>query len=167
MCDQGSAGVGIRWEAILSAGSGELRLSTSPLALTAEALALRDAYAALNRNDIEVFGGLFDPHIEHREPDGCPGGGTHRGRAAVPALLALQRGNWAEGACEPERFVVAGERMTVSAVVRVRSKDETAWREGRVADVVTFRDGKVTHWRTFAEERQAFAWVGIVVPAPV
>ncbi|MDA1043911.1 MAG: hypothetical protein O3C57_01670 [Verrucomicrobia bacterium] len=45
--------------------------------------------------------------------------------------------------------------------VRVRLKHETAWREGRIADVYTFRDGKAVQFRTFGDERQALEWAGV------
>ena len=78
--------------------------------LAAEANALIEAYAALNRNDIPAFVKVFDPQIERIEPAEFPGGGTYHGLAAVQAHLSHHRGNWAEGSCEPERFIVAGGR---------------------------------------------------------
>ena len=136
-------------------------VSTSTEALTPEAQVLRDAYAALNRNDPTVFTALFADDIEHTEPTDFPGGGTHRGRDAVAALLAHHRGNWAEGTCEPQRFIVVGDHVIVVAHVHVRLKTETAWRDGDIADVFRFRNGKLTHWRTFTDEQQARAWAGI------
>ena len=130
-------------------------------ALAEEANALREAYAALNRNDIPAFLQIFDPRIEKTEPEGFPDGGTRRGLADVSAHLAKHRGNWAEGGCEPERFIVAGERVVVFVHVRVRLKDEADWREGQIADVYTFRDGKVIQMRTFVDRRQALEWAGV------
>jgi ketosteroid isomerase-like protein len=132
---------------------------TPPLA--AETEALREAYAALNRNDIPGFVQVFDPQIERIEPADFPQGGTYRGLAAVTAHLAKARGTWAEGSCEPERFIVAGDRVIVLVHVRVRLKHETEWREGRTADVFTFRKGKAIQFRTFFDERQALEWAGV------
>lgn len=131
---------------------------TSSLAVETETL--REAYVALNRNDIPAFVTIFDPQIERIEPAESPGAGTYHGLAAVTAHLSKARGTWAEGSCEPERFVVAGDRLIVLVYVRVRLKHETDWREGRIADVYTFRNGKVIQCRTFADERQAFEWAG-------
>jgi hypothetical protein len=129
---------------------------------TAETEALRAAYAALNRNDIPGFVQLFDPQIERIEPAEFPQGGTYHGLAAVTAHVAKGRGTWAEGSCEPHRFIVAGDdRVIVVVDVRVRLKHETAWREGRIADVFTFRNGKAIEFRTFADERQALEWAGV------
>jgi ketosteroid isomerase-like protein len=128
--------------------------------LAAEANALIEAYAALNRNDIPAFVKVLDPQIERIEPAEFPGGGTYHGLAAVQAHLSHHRGNWAEGSCEQERFIVAGDRIILFLYVRVRLKHETDWREGRIADVFTFRDGKAIQWRTFADSRQALEWAG-------
>ena len=66
----------------------------------------------------------FDPQIEWTEPAEYPGAGTYRGRAAVQAHLSWARGTWAEGRCEPERFVVAGDKIVVFVHVRVRLQHE-------------------------------------------
>lgn len=131
--------------------------------LTAETEMLRQAYAALNRNDVAGFVKDFDLQIERIEPADSPGGGTYRGLEAVEAHVAHHRGNWAEGACEPQRFLVAGDKVIVFADVRVRLKHETEWREGRTADVFTFRNGKAIQFRTFFDEQQALEWAGVKV----
>jgi ketosteroid isomerase-like protein len=129
--------------------------------LAAETEALREAYAALNRNDLPAFVEMLDPQIEWIEPTEFPGGGTYRGLEVVTAHLSQARGSWAEGSCEPERFLVAGDRIILFAFVRVRLKHETEWREGRIADVYTFRDGKAIQKRTFTDIRQALEWAGV------
>lgn len=129
--------------------------------LTDEAEALRAAYAALNRNDIPGFVAVFDPQIERIEPADFPQGGTYHGLEAVKAHVSKGRGTWAEGRCEPERFIVAGDRIIVLVRVRVRLKHEMEWREGRIADVYTFRNGRAIQFRTFADERQALEWAGV------
>jgi len=129
--------------------------------LAAETQALKDAYAALNRNDIPAMVQAFDPRIERIEPADFPAGGTYRGLAAVQAHIANARATWAEGTCEPERFIVAGDKIIVFVYVRVRLKQETQWREGPLADVFTFRNGKAIQFRTFGERQQALEWAGI------
>ena len=69
--------------------------------LAAETEALREAYAALNRNDIPAAVKAFDPQIEWTEPVEYPLGGTYHGPAAVQAHLSEARSTWAEGRCEP------------------------------------------------------------------
>ena len=128
--------------------------------LAAETQALKETYAALNRNDIEAAVRPFDPEIVWIEPPGYSPEETYRGRAAVQAHLTQARGTWAEGSCEAERFVVAGDRIIVVISVRVRLKHESEWRVGRHAAVYTFRDGKAIEMRIFDDEREAFEWAG-------
>lgn len=128
--------------------------------LEAEIEGLRDAYAALNRNDIPNFVKRFDEDMEWSEFLEAPGGGTYRGVAAVMAHAAEARATWAEGSCTPERFIVAGDKIVVFTHVRVRLKLEAEWREGRIADVYTFRNGKATQARIFFDRRQALEWAG-------
>ena len=129
--------------------------------VTAETEALRQAYAALNRNDISGFVKDFDPQVERIEPAAFPTAGTYRGLEAVTEHVSLGRSTWAEGSCEPERFIVAGDKVVVCIHVRVRLKDKTEWIDGRLADVYTFRDGKAIQFRTFSETEQAFEWAGV------
>jgi len=129
--------------------------------LADEIKALKEAYAALNRNDIPGFIAILDPQIERIEPDGFPGEGTYQGLAAVTEHFSKARGSWAEGSCEPERFMVAGDRIIAFIYVHVRLKHETEWRDGRVADVYTFRNGKAVQFRTFVDRRQALEFAGV------
>lgn len=140
---------------------------TEPIpSLAAETQALRDAYSALNRNDIPAFTKILDPQIERIEFLDSPMAGTYRGLAAVTAHLSKGRGTWAEGTCNPERFIIAppaasGDRIIVIVHVHVRLKTETEWREGRTADIFTFRNGKAIQFRTFADEQQALELAGV------
>ncbi len=124
----------------------------------AEIAVLRQAYSALNHGDVSGFVKDFDPQVLRIEPAEVPDDGTFRGIEAVKAHVAHHRGNWAEGGCEPQQFRFFGDRILVSVHVRVRLKAEPEWREGHVADVFEFREGKVIQFRTFWDEAQALAW---------
>jgi ketosteroid isomerase-like protein len=120
--------------------------------------ALRKAYAAFNRNDIPATVEALDPAIEWTEPAEFPGGGTYQGHEEVKAYLTQSRANWAEGNSEPQRFIVAGDKIVVFVYTRVRLKGASLWRETTLADVYTFRDGKAVHMRAFADRREALEW---------
>ena len=117
----------------------------------------RSVYAWLNGNDISAAVSVFDPQVEWTDP---AGGGTYRGLAAVTAHFSKARNTWAEGSCEPERFVVVGDSVVAFVHVRVRLKGSTDWIEGRLADVYRFRDGKVIRGRSFLDAQEALAWAG-------
>lgn len=120
---------------------------------------VRQAYAALNRGDVPAFIALFDPEVERVEH--FPSGANCRGIEAFTAHVSQARATWAEGSCEPERFVAGKDKVVALVKVHVRVKDETEWRDGELADVFTFRNGKITEMRTFADRKQALEWAGI------
>lgn len=129
--------------------------------LAAEIETVKQIYAAINRNDVPAAVKYLDPQIERIEPTGFPSTGTYRGQAEVVAHIAKGRNSWAEGACEPERFIVAGDKVVVFVHVRVRLRDHTDWIDARFADVYTFRNGKAIQMRTFGERQEALEWVRV------
>lgn len=133
--------------------------SHSP-SIAAEIDSIRKAYIGLNANDLAPMVSLFDPHIEWVEPSEFPQGGTYHGREAVKAHLTKARARWAEGTCECERLIAAGDKVIALDAVHVRLKDEAEWRDGQVKAVYTFRHGRIVHVRIFAEQKQALEWVG-------
>jgi uncharacterized protein len=123
--------------------------------------ALRSAYAAFNRGDIEAALEPFDSEIEWIEPAEFPGGGAYHGRDGVRQYLTQSRAAWAEVSSEPERFITAGDRIVVFVHARVRAEGSREWSEVRLADVYTISRGKAIGMRAFAERQQALHWVGL------
>lgn len=122
---------------------------------------LRKAYAAFNRNDIPAAVSGFDPQIEWSEPAEFPGGGMYHGRDEVARYLKNSRAGWAEGASEPEKFLVHDDRVVVYVYARFRQNGTTTWNEVRLADVYTFKNGTPVVMRAFAKRDDALRWVGI------
>ena len=129
-----------------------------------EKLAVREIYAAINRHDIPAVIAFLDPQIEWIEPIEYPRGGTRHGLEAVSELFSVSLDTWAEGSCEPERLVVAGDTILVLVHVHVRLKESTEFIDGRIGDAYRFRDGKVVMKRTFDEWDEALEWAGIEDP---
>jgi ketosteroid isomerase-like protein len=127
---------------------------------TAETETVRQFYAALNRGDIPAMVATFDPQVAWNH-SWDPPDVTYKGLKAVETLISNSRAQWADGACEPERFIAAGDKIVVLVHVRVRLKHETEWREGRLGDVYTFRDGKIIDGRSFLDRQQALEWAGV------
>lgn len=124
--------------------------------------ALESFFAAINRNDIDSSVADFHPEIVRVEPEGYATAGTHRGIPALREHIAKGRGSWAEGSCDPEKFLVNGDKVVVYLHARVRLKDASEWIDGRFADGFLFRDGKIAEYRTFWERKEATEWAGIV-----
>jgi ketosteroid isomerase-like protein len=129
--------------------------------MSAETEALERFFAAINRNDMQAMTKDFDPRIVRVEPEGFATAGTCRGIADVRENVAKGRGTWAEGSCDPEKFLVNGDKVVVYLHARVRLKDSTDWMDGRFADGFVFRDGRITQYRTFRERADALEWAGI------
>jgi ketosteroid isomerase-like protein len=123
--------------------------------------ALEQFFAAINRNDMQAITKDFDPAIVRIEPEGFPTAGTYRGIAEVHEHVRKGRGSWAEGTCEPEKFLVNRDKVVVYLHARVRLKDSTEWIDGRFADGFVFRNGKVIQYLSFGDRAEALAWAGI------
>lgn len=129
--------------------------------MSIETEALERFFAAINRNDIQAVTRDFDPEIVRIEPEGFATAGTFHGVAAVQEHIRKGRGTWAEGTCDPEKFLVNGDKVVVYLHAWVRLKDSNEWVGGRFADGFVFRNGKILQYLTFWERAQALAWAGI------
>jgi hypothetical protein len=123
--------------------------------------ALRGAYAAFNRGDMDAAMEPLDAQIEWTEPAEFPGGGTYHGHAEVKRYLNQSRHAWAEARSEPEQFIPARDRIVVLVHARVRAKGSSEWKDVRLADVYTIHNGKATQMRAFADRKDALRWVGV------
>lgn len=122
---------------------------------------LQQFFAAINRNDMQGMTKDFDPQIVRIEPEGFPTAGTYRGIAEVREHVAQGCRTWAEGSCEPEKFLTNGDKVVVYLHVWVRLQDSPDWVSGRFADGFVLRDGKITQYRSFGERSDALKWAGI------
>jgi hypothetical protein len=129
--------------------------------MTNEIEILKEFYAAINRNTMQDITKYFDPQIVRIEPEGFPTSGTYRGSAEVQAHITKGRQTWAEGTCEPERFLTNGDKVVVYLHVHVRLKDSLDWIDARFADGFVLRDGKFTQFHTFGDRLSALKWAGI------
>jgi uncharacterized protein len=121
---------------------------------------LKRFFEAINLNDMQAITRDLDPEIVRIEPEGFPTAGTYRGIAEVQAHVAKGRGTWAEGTCEPEKFLVNGDKVVVYLHARVRLKGSTDWNDGRFADGFVFRNGRIIQYLSFGERAEAADWAG-------
>jgi ketosteroid isomerase-like protein len=121
---------------------------------------LRQAYVAFNRGDIDAAVRILDPDVEWVEPPEFPGGGTYHGVEGAKHYLAQSRASAAQVISEPEQFIPAGNRIVVFVHARVLPNGSNTWQEVRLADVYTFKNGRATNMRAFANRDDALRWVG-------
>ena len=123
--------------------------------------ALEQFFAAINRNDMQAIIKDFDPEIVRIEPEGFQTAGTYRGIAQVQQQVRQGRDTWAEGTCEPEKFLESGDKVVVYLHAWVRPKDSNEWIGGRFADGFVFRNDKIIEYLTFWQREEALQWAGI------
>ena len=123
--------------------------------------ALERFFAAINRFDMQAVTQDFDPEIVRIEPEGFPTAGTYRGVEEVREHVRKGRGSWAEGTCEPEKFLVNGDKVVVYLQARVRLHGSTDWVGGRFADGFVFQGGKIVQYLSFGERADALEWAEI------
>ena len=129
--------------------------------MSAEIEVLKHFFAAINRNDMQAIVKDFDLEIVRIEPEGYETAGTYRGITEVQQHVRKGRGTWAEGSCEPEKFLENGDKVVVYLHAWVRLKDSTEWIGGRFADGFMLRDGKIIQYITFWDRADALKWAGI------
>lgn len=129
--------------------------------VSAETELLKQFFAAINRNDMQAIVRDFDPQIVRIEPEGFPTAGTYRGIAEVQEHVTKGRGSWAEGSCEPEKFLVNGNKVVAYLYAWVRMKNSIDWVGGRFADGFEFRNGKIITYLSFGQRADALKWAGI------
>jgi len=129
--------------------------------MSAEIKVLEEFFAAINRNDMPAVIKDFDPQIVRIEPEGFPTAGTYRGVTEVQAHVAKGRGSWAEGSCDPEKFLTNGDKVVVFLHAWVRPKNSTQWGGGRFADGFVFRKGRIVQYLSFGQRADALAWADI------
>ena len=134
--------------------------------LTQAIAALRGAYAAFNRGDMDAAVAVLDPQIEWSEPAEFPGGGAYHGRDEVKRYLTQSQAGWAQGSSEPEQFIPAGNRIVVFVHARFRLKGHNDWQDVKLADVYTVHEGKIVAMRAFADREEALRWAGAGAGAP-
>ena len=120
--------------------------------------ALRHAYDAFNRGDVDIAVLFLDAHVEWSEPAEFSGGGTYVGPEAVKRYLAQSRAAWAECRSDPEQLIPVGNRVVVYVHARVRPKDSNTYQNVLLADVYTFREVRVVQMRAFADRNEALRW---------
>ncbi len=119
---------------------------------------VREVYAAPRFEDALA---LYSEDIVWDMSDRVFNPRVYHGHDGVRQWMRDLREVWSDWSNEPERFVDAGDRVVV--VVRSIAKGHGSGVElsERWAQVVTIRDGRVTHLKHYRDAAEAMAEVGL------
>jgi ketosteroid isomerase-like protein len=109
----------------------------------------------------EAFWAILDPAVEWDQTQQPPDAEVVRGIDAVQRSTRRWFGTFEDCTRDLEELIDAGDE--VIAVVRVRGKGRGSGAriEGRVAQVWTFRNGKVVRYRDFRDKAEALKAAGL------
>ena len=109
---------------------------------------LQAGYAAFGRGDIEGAMQSFDAEIVWTSPETTALGGIYRGPAEVAGFFSRMPGMYPELSVQPERFVEAGDTVTVLGRIAGRTTAGVEFDEPFV-HVWTMRHGRALAFREF------------------
>jgi ketosteroid isomerase-like protein len=112
--------------------------------------------------DPDAFYEIIHPDVEWDLRDtSSPMAGVYHGREAVGELYRRWAGAFSDWHYDIERMFDAGEKVVVFLTERGHGRGSGVEVEMPRANVWTFRDGKVVHFRTFSRREDALADAGL------
>jgi ketosteroid isomerase-like protein len=126
---------------------------------------VQQAHDAFNRGDFDGFIELFDADCEYRpalETDVEGRGGIYRGRDGMRSWWRGMYEVWSEFGVEIHEVRDLREQVLVLGVFHGRASHTGIALESPVAQVVTFRAGKIAVTRDFFDQAAALKAVGLV-----
>jgi len=121
----------------------------------------------LARTIYELFNRRGEPPWEFFHPDAefdataVVGFGVATGREQALSALREYAAVWDDWRMEPKEFIDAGEQVVTTVLDGGRLKATGDEVHNRFFNVLTFRAGKVAHWKTFTDRSQALKAAGL------
>jgi ketosteroid isomerase-like protein len=103
--------------------------------------AVRAAYDAFDRGDVEALLGVLSHNIAWHAPEVLPWGGTRHGHDGVRTFFELLDEHVEDGWGEPDEYLDAGERIVVLGRLLGRARATGTEFEVRFVHVWDFQDG--------------------------
>jgi uncharacterized protein len=124
---------------------------------------VREAFAAVERDDMEGALRLCDEDIVITQPPELPGAPREqRGHQGVLEAFAVWPEQWDDYRIEILRITAApGGLVFVTVRTRGRGKQSGVEVEMDFSFVFTVREGKITEWRLFVDEDKALEAAGL------
>ena len=113
-------------------------------------------------DDPAAYFELVDPDVEWDLRDTTsPMAGLYHGREAVRDLYRRWAGAFSDWRFDIERLIDAGEHVVAFVTERGHGRESGVEVQMKRANVTTFRDGRVVHFRSFSRREDALAEVGL------
>ena len=120
---------------------------------------VRRFFKARSRGDLSYLD-LIDPDAEFDLSESrATHRGVYRGHEEIREQWESQREAWAVAELRPEDPVVVGERVVVTVQISAQGRASGVKLEGQGANVFTFKDGKIAHFKLFQTKAEALAAV--------
>ena len=134
----------------------------------------RDTEPAMSEENVEQARTLYDLFNQRGVPpwefihsdvvfdaSNIVGLGVLKGREEALSGLREYTAAWEEWRIEPEEFLDAGDQVMATVLDGGRLKATGTEVHNRFYNVLTFRDGKLTHWKTFTVRSEALEAAGL------
>ena len=117
---------------------------------------VRQAYDALNREDMATWRDLVDPAVEFIDHTPTPdASGRLHGRDALEQYLARFQGEFDAFPAEVIEFTPVGDRIVCTVIWRGTGKGSSVAVEWRGAELVTVREGKIVRGESGFPSKEA------------
>ena len=128
---------------------------------------LRGAYEVFARDDLDGILPLLDEEIEWRNPEDSPVAGVWHGHQGVRDWFALARESFDEMRFMPHEFKELPDgRVLVLLRAGARAKRSGIVMEVPWAHLVTMRDGLITHFQIYSDQKRALEAAGLQAADP-
>ena len=119
--------------------------------------AVRDAYDAFDRHDLDGLLGLLSHDVVWHAPETLPWGGTRHGRDGVTTYFELLDEHVEGGWGDPDEYLDAGERVVVLGRLRGRARATGGEFEARFVHVWDFQDGVAVNFDSIVDSAAILA----------
>jgi hypothetical protein len=122
--------------------------------------AVRDAYDAFDRHDVDGLLGVLAHDVVWHAPDTLPWGGTRHGRDGVATYFDVLDEHVEDGWGDPDEYLDAGERVVVLGRLRGRARATGDKFEARFVHVWDFHDGVAVRFDSVVDSAAVLAALG-------
>ena len=122
--------------------------------------AVREAYDAFDRQDVDGLLGLLSHDVVWHAPETLPWGGTRHGRDGVTTYFELLDEHVEGGWGDPDEYLDAGEREVVLGRLRGRARATGGEFEARFVHVWDFHHGVAVTFDSIVDSAAILAALG-------